>query len=66
MSLRYGTPHYARLADDTPAAIAAGASDGGEMGAYHDAHAGLRARRALRRAGGFAPARLDPGLVFAS
>lgn len=65
-SLRYGRPDYLRLLDDTPAAVRAGASDGGEMGAFHDSHAALRARRALARAREFSPARLDLGLVFAS
>jgi hypothetical protein len=34
-SRRFGHPAYAVLADDCPAAISRGASDGGELGAFH-------------------------------
>ena len=46
-SLRYGHPAYGQLHDSCPAAIRAGASDGGELGAYHDRHA-TQSEAALR------------------
>jgi hypothetical protein len=37
-----GQPEYGRLADDCPEEILAGAADGGQIGAFHDAHEELR------------------------
>ena len=48
-ALAYGRPGYGQLATACPAEIAAGADDGGEMGAFHFLHQEQR-RKGLRAA----------------
>jgi hypothetical protein len=65
-SVRYGNPNYARLDDATAAEITAGASDGGELGAFHDLFAGQRAANLEVRLNEFVPAGDDAEVVFSS
>ena len=51
-----GEQGFGVLADTNPAAVAQGAEDGGEVGAYHDQHHLSRLRAALLKAGRYAPA----------
>jgi len=66
MSLRYGTPDYARLADTCSDAIARGASDQGAMGVYHDLYEPQRAANLAARLVEYSPAGADAGILFAS
>ena len=63
-STRFGTHNYARLADDCPAAISAGADDQSEMGVYHDLFQPQRAELLRQRLGEFVPAGFDTGLFW--
>ena len=66
MSLRYGNPNYARLADATCREIAAGASDESAMGVYHDLFEPQRYANLAARLDEFAPAGSDAGILFAT
>lgn len=65
-SVRYGTPRYARLADDCAREIVRGASDTSEMGVFHDLFQPQRAANLDARLQQFTPARHDAGIVYAS
>ena len=64
--VRLTAPAYARLVDGTAAEIATGASDEGEMGAYHDLWLGLRTGNLKARIQEFTPVGADIGVLFAS
>lgn len=66
MSTRYGTPDYARLADDCPQEIREGADDQSEMGIYHDLYQPQRAALLRRRLEEFTPADVDAGLFWSN
>ena len=66
MSVRYGNPNYARLDDATSPAITGGASDGGEMGAYHDLFAPQRAANLDALVAEFIPAGGDAETLFST
>ena len=63
-STRYGTPAYAQLADAGPAAIARGAADGSEMGAFHHLFQPQRVDNLRARLAELSPAGTDAGIVF--
>jgi hypothetical protein len=63
-SIRYRTPAYARLAELCPAEISAGASDGSEMGAFHDLFQPIREANLRARLDEFTPAGSDAGILF--
>jgi hypothetical protein len=65
-SLRYGTPTYARLALTCPREISRGASDGGEMGVYHDLFQSQRVDAVTLALDDYTPAGMTVGLVFAT
>jgi hypothetical protein len=65
-SVRYGTPDYARLALTCAPEIATGASDGSEMGAFHDLHAPQRAANLRLRLDEYTPAGTDTAIIYAS
>lgn len=64
--VRFGDPAYARLADDAPPELRRGASDEGELGAYHDRWQHQRADDLRRRLAEFAPVGTDIDILFAS
>jgi len=66
MSLRYGTPDYARLDDACCDEIAKGASDEGAMGAFHDLYEPQRLANLAARLVEYSPAGADAGLILAS
>jgi hypothetical protein len=66
LSVRYGTPHYARLADACCAEIRAGASDESAMGVWHDLYEPQREVNLAVRLEEYAPAGTDAGIFFAS
>jgi hypothetical protein len=66
MSVRYGTPDYARLSDDGPVEIRQGADDRSEMGVYHDLFEPQRAALLRQRLEEFTPSGMDAGLIFVS
>ena len=61
-----GKPGYFRLAAITPRFVAAGASDEGEMGAYHRLQQFRRAARMRARLEEFVPTGFDLALIFAT
>jgi hypothetical protein len=63
-SIRYRTPAYARLAELCPVEISAGASDGSEMGAFHDLFQPIREANLRARLEEFTPAGSDAGMLF--
>jgi hypothetical protein len=63
-SRSYGDPSYALLTRDTPDAIRAGASDEGEMGAFHDDYLALRERNLRARVADFTPVGHVTTLLF--
>jgi len=63
-SVRYRTPAYARLSELCPAEISAGASDGSEMGAFHDLFQPIREANLQARLEEYVPAGIDVGIVF--
>lgn len=63
-SIRYRTPAYARLAELCPVEISAGASDGSEMGAFHDLFQPIREANLRARLEEFTPAGSDAGILF--
>lgn len=64
--VRYGSPRYARLADDCAPEVARGASDESEMGAFHDLFQPQRAATLRARLDEYTPAGLDAGVVYLS
>ena len=62
-SLRYGNPAYAKLISSTPDAIRRGASDGGEMGAYHFVQAVQRETDLTIRLTEYLPVGMEFGLI---
>jgi hypothetical protein len=63
-STHYGAPGYFQLVASAPAALAGGADDEGEMGAYHDLQQGRRAARLRARLAEFTPTGFDVALIF--
>jgi hypothetical protein len=66
VSERYGTPDYARLADDCAVEIRKGADDQSEMGVYHDLYVPQRAALLTQRLEEFTPAGMEAGLIWAT
>jgi hypothetical protein len=64
-STRYGSPVYARLADDCAEEIRRGADDESEMGVFHDLYEPQRAANLRARLDEHTPAGVDAGLIFA-
>jgi hypothetical protein len=64
-TMRYGSPDYARLADDGAAEIRRGADDESEMGAFHDLFEPQRTANLAARLDEYTPAGSDAGLIFA-
>ncbi|MBA2077355.1 hypothetical protein [Rhodanobacter sp. PCA2] len=64
--LRYGAPHYLRLADDCCAEIRSGASDRSAMGVYHDLYEPQREANLAARLQEYVPAGTDAGILHAS
>lgn len=64
--LRYGAPHYLRLADDCCDEIRRGASDRSAMGVYHDLYEPQREANLAARLQEYVPAGTDAGILFAS
>jgi hypothetical protein len=62
-SLHYGRPDYVQLAVDGPCAIATGASDGAEMGAYCHLRQPQRRANLRLRLQEYLPFGLEPGLI---
>jgi len=65
LSRRYGSPVYARLADDCAEEIRRGAEDESEMGVFHDLYEPQRAANLRTRLDEHTPAGADAGLIFA-
>jgi hypothetical protein len=63
-SLRYGHPAYCKVLADTDDSIRRGASDGGEMGAFHSLLAPQRETDLLVRLQEYLPVGLESGLVY--
>lgn len=63
-SVVYSHPDYARLADDCPAEMLAGADDQGELGVYHDEYLPRRAALLRARLAEFVPADCDANIIF--
>ncbi len=63
-SLRYGAPNYAKLLAATSSLIRQGASDGGEMGAFHFVLAPLREADLRVRIEEYLPVGLEFGIVY--
>jgi hypothetical protein len=63
-SRRYRTPMYARLNELCPPEISAGASDGSEMGVYHDLFQPIREANLRARLDESIPAGSDAAVVF--
>ena len=63
-SIRYRTPAYARLAELCPVEISAGASDGSEMGVFHDLFQPIREANLRAHLEEFTPAGSDAGILF--
>jgi hypothetical protein len=66
LTLRYGRPHYARLASRTPEEIRRGADDEGEMGAYHALHEPQRETNLRIRLTEYLRAGLEAGVFYES
>lgn len=64
-SLRYGSPEYARLAEDCAEEIVRGADDESEMGAFHDAFLPQRRDNLRRRLDDYTPAGMETGIFNA-
>jgi hypothetical protein len=65
-STRFDDPGYARLTDDVSHAIAAGADDRSEMGAFHDLYRPERETNLRIRLAEYTPAGTDLALLFVS
>jgi hypothetical protein len=63
-SLRYGAPGYAKLLTATNDAIRRGASDGGEMGAFHFVLAPLREEDLRIRMQEYLPVGMEFGIIY--
>jgi hypothetical protein len=63
-ALRYGAPGYAKLLASTPDAIRRGASDGGEMGAFHFLLAPLREGDLRIRLQEYLPVGMEFGIIY--
>jgi hypothetical protein len=63
-SLRYGAPGYAKLLAATSNAVRQGASDGGEMGAFHFVLAPLREADLRIRMQEYLPVGMEFGIVY--
>ncbi len=63
-ALRYGAPGYAKLLASTPDAIRRGASDGGEMGAFHFLLAPLREGDLRIRLKEYLPVGMEFGIIY--
>jgi hypothetical protein len=66
LTLRYGRPHYARLASRAPEEIRRGADDEGEMGAYHALHEPQRETNLRVRLTEYLRAGLEAGVFYES
>jgi hypothetical protein len=66
LATRYGSPLYLRLTQCTSTAIARGASDGSEMGVYHDLFEPQRRDRLSASLVDYAPADVDASILIAS
>jgi hypothetical protein len=66
LTLRYGRPHYARLASRTPEEIRRGADDEGEMGAYHALHEPQRETNLRVRLAEYLRVGLEAGVFYES
>ena len=62
-SLRYGDPAYAKLIASTPDPVRRGASDGGEMGAFHFVQAVRRETDLTIRLTEYLPVGMEFGLI---
>jgi hypothetical protein len=65
-TLRYAAPGYAQLLDRTPAAIARGADDEAEMGAYHFLYQAQRESDLATRLDEYLRIGLEAGVFHAS
>ncbi|MEV0898906.1 hypothetical protein [Actinoplanes sp. NPDC049802] len=65
-SLDHGTPDYARLAARCPAEITRGASDGAEMGVFHDLYQPQREDNLRARLAEHTPAGIGAAISFVS
>lgn len=65
-SLRYGAPGYCQLHTACAAAIAGGASDQSELGAFHDLYQPQRAASLRARLQETSPAAMEAGIVYAN
>jgi hypothetical protein len=65
-STAYGAVHYCRLHGACPREIRCGASDGGEMGVYHDLHSPQRVAGLRVRLEEYLRFGLEAGLIFAT
>ena len=63
-ALRYGQPAYMKLLTSTDDSIRRGASDGGEMGAFHSLLAPQRESDLQIRMQEYLPVGLEVGLVY--
>jgi hypothetical protein len=63
-SLRYGAPGYAKLLASTPDVIRRGASDGGEMGAFHFLLGPLREDDLRIRMQEYLPVGMEFGIIY--
>lgn len=63
-SLRYGSPAYARLSRDNPPELLSGASDGSELGVFHDLYQPQREANLRAQLAQYVRAGLDADLVF--
>jgi hypothetical protein len=62
--LRYGAPGYAKLLTATSDLIRRGASDGGEMGAFHFVLAPLRESDLRIRMQEYLPVGMEFGIIY--
>lgn len=65
-SLRYGSPHYCRLAEDCAPEIVRGAEDESELGVFHDLYQPQRLASLSARLNEYVPAAADIAVVFAT
>jgi hypothetical protein len=63
-SLRYGDPSYGKLLPGTNDCVRRGASDGGEMGAFHFVQAPQRETNLLVRLQEYLPVGLECGIFY--
>jgi len=65
-SKRYGRPEYCQLAAACAPEITGGASDGSEMGVFHDLFQPQRAANLRVRLSEFMPSGSEAGMILAS